>query len=216
MRAHGPHVTGNCPALFSGRSSRVYDFLARRVLRRLYRHIADDLVAELPQNAEVLDVGTGPGVLLVELARRRADLRLVGVDLSADMVAAATRNIAEFADRASARVGDVVELPFDDGSFDVVVSSLSMHHWDHPDAAVPELARVLRAAAVSASTTWVMRPSTSSPKPPVSKTFSPVPRHVNKGSAPAFRYSHAACGRRCCRRLAAGAPQHARGRSPSR
>ncbi len=145
MRAHGPHVTGNCPALFSGRSSRVYDFLARRVLRRLYRHIADDLVAELPQNAEVLDVGTGPGVLLVELARRRADLRLVGVDLSADMVAAATRNIAEFADRASARVGDVVELPFDDGSFDVVVSSLSMHHWDHPDAAVPELARVLRA-----------------------------------------------------------------------
>jgi ubiquinone/menaquinone biosynthesis C-methylase UbiE len=41
-------------------------------------------------------------------------------------------------------VADVASLPFPDGSFDLVVSSLSMHHWDHPEAAAPELARVLR------------------------------------------------------------------------
>ena len=154
MRAHGPHVTGNCPALFSGRSSRVYDFLARRVLRRLYRHIADDLVAELPQKAEVLDVGTGPGVLLVELARRRADLRLVGVDLSADMVAAATRNIAEFA--ASLGVVERVEvLPF---------HQMGRYKWQHlgikyhlektepPTAEATESAvAVFRAAGLAAS-----------------------------------------------------------------
>ena len=34
--------------------------------------------------------------------------------------------------------------PFPDGVFASVISSLSMHHWDHVDAAVPELARVLR------------------------------------------------------------------------
>ena len=57
------------------------------------------------------------------------------------MVAAAGRNLGG---RAAVRVADVTDLPFPDGSFDLVVSSLSVHHWDHPDAAVPELARVLR------------------------------------------------------------------------
>jgi ubiquinone/menaquinone biosynthesis C-methylase UbiE len=141
MRAH---VHGNCPALFEGRGSRVYDVVARRLVRGLYRRIADDLVEAVPEGADVLDVGTGPGVLLVELAGRRPDVKLTGVDLSADMVAAAERNVGKFGQRVSARVGDVVDLPFPDDSFDVVVTSLSMHHWDHPAAAVPELARVLR------------------------------------------------------------------------
>ena len=103
------------------------------------------IVAEAaPDGGAVLDVGTGPGVLLVELAARRPDLRLTGVDLSADMIAAATRNLEPFRERASARVGDVTTLPFPDRSFDLIVSSLSLHHWDHPEAAVPELARILR------------------------------------------------------------------------
>ena len=141
MRAH---IHGNRPAFFEGRASRLYDFLARRPLRGLYRRIADDLVDTVPEGAEVLDVGTGPGVLLVELAERRPDMRLTGIDLSSDMVAAAQRNLDEFRERASARVGDVTDLPFGDDSFDVVVTSYSMHHWDRPADAVPELARVLR------------------------------------------------------------------------
>lgn len=138
------HVHGNRPAFFEGRASRVYDFIARRPLRRLYRRIADDLVEFVPTGAEVLDVGTGPGVLLVELAERRPDLSVTGVDLSTDMVAAAQRNLRGFGDRARARVADVTRLPFDDGAFDVIVTSFSMHHWDDPEAATPELARVLR------------------------------------------------------------------------
>jgi ubiquinone/menaquinone biosynthesis C-methylase UbiE len=134
----------NTPKLFEGRSSRIYDFVARRVLRRMYRRLAADVAGVAPHGGAVLDVGTGPGVLLVELAARRPDLRLTGVDLSADMVAAAVRNLAPFGERAGARVGDVTSLPFPDRSFDLIVSSLSLHHWDHPEAAVPELARVLR------------------------------------------------------------------------
>ena len=141
MRAH---VHGNRPAFFEGRASRVYDFMARRLLRGLYRRIADDLVDAVPEGAAVLDVGTGPGVLLVELAERRPDLRLTGIDLSADMVATAQRNLGKFGEQASARMADVTDLPFGDDSFDVVVTSYSMHHWDDPAAAVPELARVLR------------------------------------------------------------------------
>jgi ubiquinone/menaquinone biosynthesis C-methylase UbiE len=137
------HRHRNMPHAFEGRGSRLYDFVSRRVLRRMYRRLAHDVAAAAPRGAEVLDVGTGPGVLLLELAGLRPDLRLTGVDLSADMIAATTRNLAAH-DNATARVGDVTALPFPDDSFDLVVSSFSAHHWDHPEAAVPELARVLR------------------------------------------------------------------------
>jgi ubiquinone/menaquinone biosynthesis C-methylase UbiE len=113
-------------------------------LRRAYRRFAEDIAAAAPDGGTVLDVGTGPGVLLVEIARLRPDLRLTGVDLSADMVAAAERNLQELNGRASARRGDVADLPFPADSFDLIVSSLSLHHWDDPRAAGPELARVLR------------------------------------------------------------------------
>jgi SAM-dependent methyltransferase len=156
MRAHRHVHSGNTPAMFRGRHSRMYDVTARRLLRRVYHRIADDVAGSppsgggghtgggLPPGGSVLDVGTGPGVLLVELAKRRADVRLTGIDLSADMVTAANRNLHVYRDRAVARVGDVAHLEFPDDSFDLVVSSFSMHHWDDPEAAVPELARVLR------------------------------------------------------------------------
>ena len=136
--------THDSPHRFEGRRVRLYDVAARRLLRRGYRRLAADVAATAPEGADVLDVGTGPGVLLVELARRRADLRLTGIDLSADMVRAAQRNLRPYGDRATALVGDVSGLPFPDDSFDLVVSSYSLHHWEHPEAAVPELARVLR------------------------------------------------------------------------
>jgi ubiquinone/menaquinone biosynthesis C-methylase UbiE len=131
----------NIRPIFEGRGSRVYDVVARRFLRRFYRRLAEDIARLAPEGAAVLDVGTGPGVLLAELAARRPDLRLSGVDLSADMVAAARRN-ARAGDAVEVR--DVTDLPFPDDSFDLVVSSLSLHHWDHPEAAVPQLARVVR------------------------------------------------------------------------
>jgi ubiquinone/menaquinone biosynthesis C-methylase UbiE len=142
---HGlSHGHRNLPRVFEGRSSRFYDRTARWLLRGMYRRFAADVARAAAPGAQVLDVGTGPGVLLVELARRRGDLRLTGLDLSADMIAAARRNLAPFGDRVSTQVGDVTNLPFPDQSFDLIVSSLSLHHWDQPEAGAAELARVLR------------------------------------------------------------------------
>ena len=126
-----------------GHSTRRYDLMARFVMRRVYRRIARDLALAAPHGAAVLDVGTGPGVLLVELGRLRPDLRLTGVDLSADMVAIATRNVHE---AAQVRVADAADLPFQDDSFDLIVSTFSLHHWSDPDTAGDELRRVLRPA----------------------------------------------------------------------
>lgn len=126
--------------------SQVYDRLARWPLRGFYRRVAAETAAVVPAGGTVLDAGTGPGLLLVELANRRPDLRITGVDLSTDMVAIAQRNVARagHSARVDVRAADVAALPFPDASFDMVVSTLSMHHWGAVPPAVSEFARVLR------------------------------------------------------------------------
>ncbi|HZN17265.1 MAG TPA: class I SAM-dependent methyltransferase [Micromonosporaceae bacterium] len=142
IRAHLLH--GDRDGAFHGRRSRFYNLMATRLLRRVYRRLAQDIAELAPKDGALLDIGTGPGVLLAELAQLRPDLTLTGIDLSDDMVTAARRNLAPYGDRATVQVGDASRLPVADRSFDLVVSSFSLHHWEDPQAAVPELARVLR------------------------------------------------------------------------
>lgn len=111
--------------------------------------------AELRPTDVVLDVGCGRGLLLVEAARRVTHGRAVGIDLWSDEDlsgnhAEATAANAEregVADRVEIRTGDARRLPFDDASFDAVVSSMTLHNIADPDeraSAVREIARVLR------------------------------------------------------------------------
>lgn len=137
---HGQHGKG----AFEGRSAVAYDLLARRLNRRRYGRIAEDIALLAPRSGAVLDVGTGPGVLLAEIVRARPDLEVAGIDPSADMVAAARRTVARLDGKVTAQVGDAAHLPFADDAFDLIVTSFSLHHWEDVPAAVPELARVVR------------------------------------------------------------------------
>ncbi len=133
-------------AVLTGRPATLYDrFCAGWLLRGLYRAVAAQLVAAAPQDCALLDVGTGPGQLLLEVAGRRPDLRLLGVDLSPDMIRMAQRRAraAGMGDRIDFRVGAAETLPLPDGSVDVVVSTLSAHHWADVSGAVAQQARVL-------------------------------------------------------------------------
>ena len=133
-----------------GRHAALYDQLMTRALGWLYRSVANRVLATLPHGADVLDVGTGPGRLLVELATRRPDIHLTGIDPSADMVGHANRRLekAALAIPGDIRVASAESLPFPDEAFDAVVSTLSSHHWADPAAAVAEQARVLRPGGV--------------------------------------------------------------------
>lgn len=119
-------------------------------LRWLYRSVAQQVSARVPPGGAVLDVGTGPGHLLLELARRRPDVRLAGIDPSPDMVAHARRRTttADVHERVDLRVAAAESLPFDDESFDAVVSTLSAHHWADVSVAVREQARIVRPGGV--------------------------------------------------------------------
>jgi ubiquinone/menaquinone biosynthesis C-methylase UbiE len=128
-----------------------YDRIAKWQLRRLYARVAADVVAAgLPAGAHVLDVGTGPGRVPRAVAAARPALRVEGLDLSDEMIAYARRAAAAagLADRVSFTVGDVADLSpsHPDESVDLIVSTLSQHHWADVPAGIRELRRVLRPA----------------------------------------------------------------------
>jgi ubiquinone/menaquinone biosynthesis C-methylase UbiE len=134
------------------RHARLYERWAGFFARPLYRRIvADVAAAALPPGAMVLDVGTGPGTVPLLIAAQSPHLSVSGVDLSAEMIARAT-SAADIrstpgAGPISFQIADVAALPFDDRSVDLVVSSISMHHWANPAAGLREVVRVLRPGA---------------------------------------------------------------------
>lgn len=120
-----------------------YDLFVGGVLMRgTYRRIADGLTVGIPDGGTVLDIGSGPGRLIAEIARRRPGLEVVGVDPSADMLTRARRRTASLAN-ARAVLAPAEDIPLDDDSVDVVVSTLSSHHWADSAEALAEQHRVL-------------------------------------------------------------------------
>jgi SAM-dependent methyltransferase len=122
-------------------------------LGHLYRRVADDAAAELAdrglsRRAHVLDLGCGTGELVLAISRRLRDARIIGIDLSPDMLLFASRH-ATTDGRLRFTVGDVASLPFDDASVDLIVSTLSLHHWSEPANGFAEIARVLRPGGVA-------------------------------------------------------------------
>ena len=126
--------------------SRLYAILTgTSVLEAFYSHLAKDISAQAGLRARVLDIGTGPGRLPILLHNRRKDLKIVGIDISEDMVKIA----GEAAGKAGASgirfiTANADSLPFPDSSFDIVVSSASMHHWKKPGRVFAEMRRMLR------------------------------------------------------------------------
>jgi ubiquinone/menaquinone biosynthesis C-methylase UbiE len=127
--------------------ARVYDRLLAPLAGWLYRREAADVAWTLRDRVAptIVDVGTGPGLLLLAIAARMPTATIVGVDPAEPMRAAATRRIAgaRLVDRVSVIPGAAERLPLPGSSVDLVVSSLSSHHWSEPVEAFRELVRVL-------------------------------------------------------------------------
>jgi ubiquinone/menaquinone biosynthesis C-methylase UbiE len=136
-----------------------YDAMSRILFGSRFRGIAADVAAAAPAGGRVLEVGCGPGYLSIQLTRQHG-LNVTALDLDPAMIERARANGeregAGDEPRPDFVVGDVGSLPFADHSFDLVVSTMSMHHWSDPTAGLVEISRVLRPGA--RALIWDFRP----------------------------------------------------------
>ncbi len=118
---------------------------ATGLFQRQYALIARDILS-YKSGGSLLDIGTGPGWLLIHLQQLAPGLRGIGIDVSPAMVSKARHRIAAagLADRIWVGEGRAKQLPFATGVFDTVVSTASLHHWKDPTAGLQEAYRVLR------------------------------------------------------------------------
>ena len=116
------------------------------IFLRHYELVAHD-IAHYGTAQVLLDIGTGPGHLLLALRKILPEAELVGIDISPAMIAQAQRNVKTHGRTTNIelRVAGATALPFADGVFDCVVSTGSLHHWDDPVSALSEAYRVLKA-----------------------------------------------------------------------
>lgn len=112
---------------------------------------------DLRANAAVLDVACGTGVTALAAARRQADV--VGVDFSARSLAIA-RQRAEFEQLTNIvfQEANAEALPFDDGAFDVVLSTFGAQFVGDQNAAATELVRVCKPGGRIGLANWTPAP----------------------------------------------------------
>lgn len=113
---------------------------------RLLRALVVRRILRLCRAGQAADLGCGAGQLAVELARAAPGLHVTGIDLSNLLLAQALPRSAAagLAHRVHFRTGDVEHTPFEDASLDLVVSTLSLHHWSNPVGVLEEVARILK------------------------------------------------------------------------
>jgi SAM-dependent methyltransferase len=126
-----------CRRAFSSPEAFLYEVTIARAL-------ADIVTPELARFARgrVLDVGAGGGTVAGRLVLDHG-CTVVALDPSAAQVRRASR-LAARVEGLSACSGSAESLPFDDNSFDSVVSSCAWKHWPEPVIGVSECLRVLR------------------------------------------------------------------------
>jgi SAM-dependent methyltransferase len=112
------------------------------ITERLEQALVIELVGPLAGKS-VLDAGCGDGTLAVEFLRRGASTA-VGCDPDRRMIARASGRMAAGGNRMLVLPGRVEHLPFRDESFDVVTAITVLCFLDQRDAAVKEMARVLK------------------------------------------------------------------------
>lgn len=128
-----------------------YDFMNTAMtfgLHRYWRNCALRRVAQTHPE-RVLDVATGTGDVAFALWHRCRPQSITGLDLSDGMLAVARRRLDASDDEALKRAvsfvrGDSLQLPFADASFDAVTVAYGVRNFEHLEAGLREMCRVLR------------------------------------------------------------------------
>ena len=124
-----------------------------RVSQTISDSIEHCVIRLAPKPGErILDVATGTGWAARRIAARGASV--IGIDLGSDLIEAAKTYAAEARLTIDFQIGDAEALPFEDQSFDAVISTCGVMFVSKPELAAAELARVCKKGGRVGLTTW--------------------------------------------------------------
>ncbi len=122
--------------------------------------LRDKVISELNMkgNEKVLDIGCGRGLLTIGIAKKLTSGKVIGLDhWKSTLEYNYTRQMADYniaiegvGDVAEITDGDAMKLPFENEKFDIITSSLAMHHISEPSLAFKEMWRVLKPGGIIA------------------------------------------------------------------
>ena len=118
-------------------------YLHRFVFDPVQEAVLDQAAAAVPRPVAILDVGCGTGRLLRAAEQRFPGAALEGVDAAPGMVKHAQAFLPA-GSRIRFQLATAEKLPFANGQFDLVFSTLTFHHWDDQRGGISEVARVLK------------------------------------------------------------------------
>ena len=134
----------------------VYDKAARMVIESYYGQVAEEIVSRL-KSGVILDLGTGPGYLPIEIVKRSPSIKVDCIDSSRSLIRIARRNAlkAGVADKLHFEVGNAAKLQLVDNSYDMVISSGMLHMLKNPIKVLMECYRVLKTGGEA----WIYDPA---------------------------------------------------------
>jgi ubiquinone/menaquinone biosynthesis C-methylase UbiE len=116
-------------------------WMQRIIFNPIQRTVLQMAEEQVRHPAAILDVGCGTGKLLKSARGRFPEARLVGVDAAKEMLKYAQSSTPD--GTIEFRHATAEDLPFPNGSFDLVFSTMTFHHWQNQARGAGEVARVL-------------------------------------------------------------------------
>lgn len=134
----------------------IYGKATRMVIESYYAPLAEEIVSQFPSGS-ILDLGTGPGYLPIEITKRAPDVSIIGIDLSRRLIKRAIENAISSGveQRIWFEPGDASDLSFENESFDLVISTGMLHMLKDPVQVLRECYRVLK----KSGKVWIYDPA---------------------------------------------------------
>jgi ubiquinone/menaquinone biosynthesis C-methylase UbiE len=133
-----------------------YEKATRLAIDSYYRRVAVEIAAHF--NAGILlDLGTGPGYLPIEIVKRAPQAEIVGIDLSRRLIRMAQANAlrADVSDKIRFMTGNSAGLQFEDEAFDMAISTGMLHSLRDPVKVLREIYRVIKKGGEA----WIYDPA---------------------------------------------------------